>query len=312
MAQVRRELGEDAIIVSTWNEEGGTVRVTAACERDEPRSETAVQAARTGPDPREAVRQILIYHGVPLELSTRLMRIAETVDGDGADIVLAAALDQEFRFAPAASWSPGRPVILVGPNGMGKTVTIAKLAARQVMEGRPVSIISTDTARAAGIDQLAAFITILGLELAAAETPKAVRTAVAQCSADGLILIDSAGVNPFDEGDMAGLGELAAAARAEPVLVLAAGIDPLESADVAAAFGALKPSRLMTTRVDTVRRLGSILAAADAGGLTFGEVGVTPHIADGLVTLNPVSFARLLDRDPLRLDRNPSLTEAAE
>lgn len=59
--------------------------------------------------------------------------------------------------------------MLIGPPGAGKTLTIAKLATRSTPSGRKVGVITTDTARAGGIDQLAAFTKLLKLKLLAVE-----------------------------------------------------------------------------------------------------------------------------------------------
>ena len=93
---------------------------------------------------------------------------------------------------------------------------------------------------------------------------------------------------------MGALGDLITAAKAEPILVLNAGGDAVEYAEIASAFAALGATRLIVTRVDMARRMGSILAAADSGRLKFSNVSTTPNVGKGLSALNPVSLARLL------------------
>src|SRR5258705_333315 len=71
--------------------------------------------------------------------------------------------------------------------------------------------------------------------------------------------------------------------------------------------------RLIVTKLDTVRRLGSLLAAAAGGGLALCEFGLSPQISDGLVPMNPVSLARLLMGERIELPSlNPAAMEAAE
>ncbi|MEE9196030.1 MAG: GTP-binding protein, partial [Alphaproteobacteria bacterium] len=84
----------------------------------------------------------------------------------------------------------------------------------------------------------------------------------------------------------------------DPVLIMAAGIDPLEAADMAQIFGSLGARRLHVTRVDAARRLGSVLAAADVRSMSLCEISVTAFIANGLSPINPTSLSRLLLRDP--------------
>ena len=90
------------------------------------------------------------------------------------------------------------------------------------------------------------------------------------------------------------LSGLISEAKAEPVLVVAAGGDAMEAADVASSFAAIGATRVLVTRLDMARRIGSILAAADAGRLKFCDVSITPYVADGLSSINALSLARLM------------------
>jgi len=93
---------------------------------------------------------------------------------------------------------------------------------------------------------------------------------------------------------MARLVEFTTAVPVETVLVMAAGRDPVEAGELAAAFAPVRPKRLLVTSLDMTRRHGAMLTAADAAALPFSDVSVTPDIAAGLRAINPVSLARLL------------------
>ena len=90
---------------------------------------------------------------------------------------------------------------------------------------------------------------------------------------------------------------LAVTANATTALVLPAGMDPAESADSASAFAAGGATLLIGTRLDLARRLGGLLAAADAGKLTLTEAGIGPGAADGLEALTPALLAERLSRN---------------
>jgi flagellar biosynthesis protein FlhF len=90
---------------------------------------------------------------------------------------------------------------------------------------------------------------------------------------------------------------LAATAAAAMVLVLPAGLDPAEAADQARAFAALGARLLVATRLDMARRLGGILAAAEAG-LALTEAGIGPGAADGLLPITPAWLAARLMTGP--------------
>jgi len=298
MDLVRRDLGEDAIIVSTQpGGDGQSARVTAAMEDLDP-IDVALPWRDDGDEPAAdataEVRQALAFHGTPALLSDRLTAAAGAFAESGALMALAGALDTEFDFAPVSDATALRRLILVAPPGTGKTISTAKLAARARLAGRAAAVITSDTRRAGGIEQLGAFTRLLDIELIEADGSAGLSEAVGAIENGANVFIDTAGTNPFSDTEMETLAALIQAADAEPVLVLAAGGDALEGADMASAFAELGVNRLLATRLDVARRFGGLLAAADAPRLAFSDVSVTPHIADGLSPINPVSLARLI------------------
>lgn len=316
--QIRRELGGDAVILSTRRDGKHGVLVTAGL--DEPIDEPAAaapalladeEAAQGGLD-RIAAR--LEFHGVPPAIADRLLSAAAALPADDPILALAGALDAEFAFAPLIDAPPTQPLLLVGPPGAGKTASLAKLAIRARLAGVPVGAVTCDSLRAGAEAQLATYTRRIEVPAYRARDAQTLGRAVASLPAGGLILIDSAGSNPQSEEDLRQVAELAAAGDAEPVLVLPAGGDAAEAADQARAYAALGARRLIATKLDTVRRLGGLVAAAAAGSLAFAELGLSPVIGDGLLPVNPVSLARLLmgDRIDLPLLLNPAAMEAAE
>lgn len=299
MRQVREVLGEDAIIVATREEDGMGVRVTAAVEEASTSQASGPPvglrfAEPAEPEPIDQLNDILFNHGVPASLNQRLMDSIADFDGRDAQSLLSAALSAVFTFSPLPEGRSPRPLMLVGPPGAGKTLTVAKLCVRAALKGRPVGVISTDTVRAGGIDQLAAFTRVLKLRLMTVEDPLALADALDVQSGIEQVLIDSAGRNPYSQADLNDLRDFLVAADIEPVLVLPAGMDALEAADVATAFHRLGVRRLLVTRVDMARRLGSLLNAAYAADLAFCDAGLSPQAAEGLIPLTPNSLARLM------------------
>ena len=298
MDLVRKEMGDDAIIVSTQpGMDGRGARVTAALEDPGPFDEPAIadwpNEGETPESVEDEIRDALAYHGVPRTVAEGLMNAAVSFDADGSVMALAGALDAMFGFAPLSRKNTPRPIMLVGPPGVGKTIAIAKLATRARRNGRATTVITTDTRRAGGIEQLQAFTLILGVDLITADTAADLASAVAAANGS-MVLIDTAGTNPYSEVEIESLNEMVCAVGAEPVVVLPAGIDPMEAAEIAVRFNVLGPQRLLATRLDLSRRLGGLLAAAEIAALSFCDVSISPHVADGLTPINPVSLARLL------------------
>jgi flagellar biosynthesis protein FlhF len=119
------------------------------------------------------------------------------------------------------------------------------------------------------------------------------------------LFIDTPSTNPFNNSEMSDLGRFIAVADVDPVLVLSAGINAQDAADMAAAFSKLGCRTLIASQLDGARRLGAILAAAQGGNLAFSLVSITPSIANGLTPVNPMSLARVLLRDPEESHANP-------
>jgi flagellar biosynthesis protein FlhF len=288
MALVREALGPDAIIVST-DDEPGNVRVTAALDEAEPRGPQLTET-----DTTDEISEALAANGVPGPLAEKLLMASLSFDADDTLVALSGTLAAVYSFAPIAEQSRSRPLMLVGPPGAGKTMGVAKLAARAVMAKRPVTLVTSDTVRAGAIEQLAAVARILGIELQTAESAGRLASIVRDVEPDALTLIDSSGVNPYNAADRRELSAMIVAAGAEPILVMPAGGDALDAIDLGRIFRDLGCSRMAVTRLDLTHRLGSVLAAADAARLGFAEAGVGPEIADGMVPFNPVVLARRL------------------
>ncbi|MHA1571695.1 MAG: GTPase [Alphaproteobacteria bacterium] len=297
MAKVRDQLGADAIILSTQTDSDGHVRVTAAIDQPvEIGGDSATN--RNGPsttDPLPAIRRALVAHGIDDTIANMLLEVAHdhAQEHVSSAVAFAAALDSCFTFNPISD-KPDRPIILVGPPGTGKTVTVAKLAARAHVAGQSVRVIGTDTIKAGGFAQLQQLTDALQIGLRKAEDPDDFRVAVAGCAGSDMVVVDSFGVNPFETDDIDRLQPLIAAADLEPVLVMPAGLDVIDAGEIATAFADLGCRRAVITRLDLARRFGSLLAAAHTSGLAFCDVSVSPNIGAGLRSLNPVGLARLL------------------
>lgn len=291
LRQVRDTLGEDAIIVTSREEKNGWVRVTAAAENPPAAAPEKLKAF----DPQETedlISDALLKHRVPGALSDQIIACVLTDSGADPEKVLARALAETLSFAPPKR--ARQPLILVGPPGAGKTLMTAKLAAASVLDGGKPCVITTDTARAGGVEQLSAFLDILKLPLHTAEDSGTLKQALAKTGKTGGVVIDTGGLNPFDPQEMKTLAKLIAVSDAEAALVLPAGIDAEESAEMALTFGVLGVKKLIPTRLDFARRLGGILSAAGKARLSLSIASHTPQVANGIVELSPQKLAELL------------------
>jgi len=192
-----------------------------------------------------------------------------------------------------------RPLLLMGPHGAGKTLTLVKLAARLTMAGARPLLVAADAERAGAVAQLEAFSRVLGLSLVVAATPAALARALAGRASGEPVLIDTAGADLLDLGASEHLVSLRRIAEADAALVLPAGLDAMEGADMARAAHAIGARWMVPTRLDAVRRWSGWLAAAEAAPLALDQAGIGTGAADGLTPLTPDWLAaRLRLPDP--------------
>ena len=239
-----------------------------------------------------ALETALAAHGIPTPQIRKLVRLAAPQPAENRVVALTRAVAQLYLFNPLGA-DAGR-FIFVGAPGVGKTLAIAKLAARAKAHGRTVRLITSDAARSGGIEQLRHFATTLGLEIEIAADAAALAALAA--SHDAAVLIDSAGINPYSPNDRAALEALATAAQAEPILVLAAGGDPADTVETAHVFRDIGCQRFLVTRLDIVQRLGSVMAVPEALGIAFAEGLSATSLGRGVETFTAETLAARLLR----------------
>lgn len=261
-----------------------------------------------GPNPVSYVYTALIESGLPPELADDIAAGIQTeipLDqlSDPA-IVRAAVLRRIARAIPiiTSSIEPGRQpdgrpltIALVGPTGVGKTTTIAKLAAfYKLRRGLNVGLITTDTYRIAAVEQLRTYARIIGLSLKVAEDAQDVAEGCAELATCDVILIDTAGRSPSDQSR---LDELSRAVRAaqphETHLVLAATSSEPVLLRTIERFRALGPDRLILTKLDESVNLGAAATIPARVALPLSYTTAGQEVPDDL---EPADGDRIAER----------------
>lgn len=201
---------------------------------------------------------------------------------------LAARLRTSGGFPVAERQLDGRPLILalVGPTGVGKTTTIAKLAAYyRLKQGKRVGLMTADTYRIAAVEQLRVYADIIRLPLRVAMTPQELGEGcrfLAETS--DVILIDTAGRSPTDAVRLAELeGFLREARPHQTHLVLSAVLGEQSLARSLGRFEALHPTHVLLSKLDESASLAPIFnliggRKTPVGCVTTGQE-VPDHIA---------------------------------
>jgi flagellar biosynthesis protein FlhF len=158
----------------------------------------------------------------------------------------------------------GRPrtIAFVGPTGVGKTTTLAKIAATMTLRDEiKVGLVTSDTYRIAAVDQLRTYAEILGLRLEIASTPVEMRAALERCADLDAVLIDTPGRSQNDTDRIADLRALVDAARPhETHLVLSGTAAERVLLREAEAFSTLGPDRVVLTKLDEAVTFGMLVS----------------------------------------------------
>lgn len=324
MAMARRELGEEAVLIDQKKAANGGIIVTFAI--DEP-DEVLFEDDYAPPPPAPRYADILPftpeipkpptskvelahpaygilyeameYHAVPTALAAKLMqhvegqRLKPDALLDTAEHALAQALAAVLPFKPistAATTPPDRAIMLVGPHGAGKSSTIAKFATELTLHKQPIVLISTDTERMGGVDALHTLAGLLKCEVVVSDSRSHLKGLIAKLLGKAWIFVDSTGANIYEFSRLKKLGEFAGLQGVEPILTCPAGMDRQEAEEMAGVFHFLNIERMIVTRLDAVRRLGSVFATLTAGGYALANL---THSALPTETCQPVSAAAL-------------------
>lgn len=304
MQMVRDTLGDDAVIVASREQRDGSIHVTAAIE---PNFEVSQPGQSAGGDDwlqyddedeesaiAEEITEAMLRHNVPEDVMDNIISCATVVGIDDPGEALVAAIEHLFQFSPLPSGKQKTAHMMVGMPGSGKTLAVAKMAARSAMNGLTVGVISCDTVRAGGVEQLGAFTKLLKIDLKRAGDPAQLKQALSALQGCDQILIDTPGINPFNKEDVKMLARLMNVGPITPHLALQAGTDTEECSELARVFSTIGVQSMIPTRIDIARRLGGLLAAAHSGNLTFADASNTPKVAAGLTNLSPQGLSRLL------------------
>jgi flagellar biosynthesis protein FlhF len=207
-------------------------------------------------------------------------------------------IEEEIRVCGPIRITPGqrRTVALVGPTGVGKTTTIAKLAADfRLRQQRRVGLITVDTYRIAAVEQLRTYADIIDLPMEIVSTPKEMRAAVRRLADQDLILMDTAGRSPRDEVKIQELKCMLAEAQADETQLVLSSVSSLESMKkTASRFAQVGATSLILTKLDEATGLGNLLPLIRSCRLPLSYVTNGQNVPDDIEAAQPRKLARIV------------------
>ena len=207
-------------------------------------------------------------------------------------------IEADIRVAGPIAITPGRcrTAALVGPTGVGKTTTIAKLAAHyRLKEKRRVGLITVDTYRIAAVEQLRTYADIIDLPMQVVSTPREMREAVRRMAGMDLVLIDTAGRSPKDEVRLQELKAFLHEASADEVhLVLSSVASSRTLEQTAGQFAVVGTSALILTKLDEVNGLGNVLPVLRSSRLPLSDLTNGQNVPDDIAVAESAQLAKLI------------------
>jgi flagellar biosynthesis protein FlhF len=211
---------------------------------------------------------------------------------------LARMIEAEIAVAGPIQVTPGkmRLAALVGPTGVGKTTTIAKLAAHyRLREKHRVGLITVDTYRIAAVEQLRTYADIIDLPMQVVSTPREMREAVRRMNDLDLVLLDTAGRSPKDDVRIQELRAFLSEAEAHEVhLVLSSVAGTKTLLQTAERFATAGTTALLLTKLDEATGLGNVLPLVQSSHLPLSYLTNGQNVPDDIEVAEPNRLARLI------------------
>lgn len=266
--------------------------------------------ARLEPDRAEIPGELfalyarLIDADVPEEtarrLAVRVKRECPQTDwNDHAQVrlLVAGLVESDLRCTGAIRTSPTRRkvVALVGPTGVGKTTTIAKLAANfKLRAGLRVGLVTVDTFRIAAVEQLRTYAEIIEIPLKVVSGPRDMPRVLGELADCDLVLIDTAGRSPADELQLQELKRLLAEGPVDEVhLVLSLAASTRSLLNTARQFASVRTTSLILTKLDESPGLGQLLAALPELPIPVSYLTTGQNVPDDIEPAVASRLARL-------------------
>lgn len=315
LARTRDELGPGALVLSTrlvaaagWRGWMGfrNVELTAALPRDvsgdRPAGRRPDQPARTGGE----IAARLSAAGVSAALANEVEQALPAARRRGASsVTLHSALASRLAplTVPNEEFAPIE--VFVGPPGVGKTTTIAKIAAQQrARHGRALTLVSADGYRVGAVEQLRLFADIIGSPFKVARSAAELRRLLQ--AARGPLLVDTPGRSAGDDVARDLFDLLGTAKRVRTHLVVPATGSARDVSRLVEHYRAASPSRIALARVDETDSLSSLIDSLRDTQLPVSYLGTGQHVPDDLERASGSLLAGLVLGDSPLLAARPA------
>jgi len=231
------------------------------------------------------------------ELDDALAQAGDRLDASQRRAFLTLLMGRALPCAGAIDWTACRRMLVVGPTGVGKTTTIAKLASDLVLrQRRRVALVTIDTYRVGATDQLRAYADLLNVPLKVATSPAQLATVLGSLTEMDNVLIDTAGRSPADTTRVHELKSYCRAATGSPglsvMLCVAATSGAAEFAAVVERFSILPLEHGVVTKLDECEAPGRLYGCLRRHHLAVNYLTHGQEVPDDIMPASGEALSR--------------------
>lgn len=250
-------------------------------------------------------RRLLEEMEISPDLTAHLMSVLKSRVAPGEieqnDLARTCLQNEIVRMVEPAYAKPtqSRVLAFVGPTGVGKTTTLAKMAANYTLfHGKSGAIITIDTYRIGAVEQLKTYAEIIGVPLEIVMSPREFAEAVHRHRTKDLIFVDTAGRPARNTEQVAELQSYFAVLEEgiDIVLVLSANTKHRDLLQAVRQFGQVNYTKLIFTKVDETDTLGCILNVICHTGIPVIQITDGQTVPDDIQSMYPRKLAKLLTK----------------
>jgi flagellar biosynthesis protein FlhF len=190
----------------------------------------------------------------------------------------------------------GKRIAFLGPTGVGKTTTMAKLAAHYLQnQGRDILLVTIDNYRVAAAEQLQIYAQIMNIPLKVISTPEQLNTVLRRHGVNKLTLIDTAGRNPRDEQSLQELEDFLGQGQGfDKYLVLSATTKDEDLVSIADRFSPLGLDGLVFTKLDETCRYASLINMQHQTGCPLTYLTAGQNVPEDLQPADPEHISKII------------------